>query len=96
MRKRIKGLERAGERAEIYRLLRLLRDWETRMVARGLALPKELGGGGSSSELPEVVDLADDEEPIDVDSYIIEVLIVDEVRVKRDHDGGAAGGTCLH
>ena len=42
---------------------------------RGLALPRELGVGAVSG-IAEVVDLVDDAEPIDVDSYIMDVLIV--------------------
>jgi len=82
-----------GDRAEAYSLLRQLRDWEMSSVARGLPMPAALRSDDDTVEVTETVDLTNDDEPIDIDSFIIDVLIVREVRVKRESDAvaGAAG-----
>ena len=59
------------------------------MVARGLPMPRELCSGAGTSggpEVAEVVDLMDNEDPIDVDTFIIEVLFVKEVSVKKEQE----------
>ena len=90
LRKTIGHLKRTGDRAEILRLLHMLRDWEMRSAARGLPLPPALRD--PSMEIAEVVDIADEQEPIDVDAFILDVLIVKEVRVKSEIDGTPKGG----
>ena len=49
LRKRLKELTRSGNRAEMYRLLSQMREYEVRMVARGIALPRALGGGAEAT-----------------------------------------------
>ena len=89
LRKKLKELDRAGDRAEAYRLLCLLRDWEMRLSARGLARPRALGDG-ASSDIAEVIDLSGDTEPIDLDSFLTDVLLVQVVKCESTVDGNEA------
>ena len=81
LRKLIKALDRAGDHTEVYRLLRALCEWEERMIARGMPLPPALRtamalrGESSVGAATVMVDLTDEQEPIDVDKYIVEVLV---------------------
>ena len=65
----------------MYRLLRALCEWEERMIARGMPLPPALRtamalrGESSVGAATVMVDLTDEQEPIDVDKYIVEVLV---------------------
>lgn len=90
LRKQLKLLQRQQAHGDIYRLLRQLRDWEICPPGLGGNVPKALrgigGGGASSSEVVEVIDISDETVIVDVDTYIIEVLLVKEVIVKQDLD----------
>ena len=89
LRTRIKALERRGAHGEIHRLLKELRQWEIRPPSLGGAQPACLrgddggGGGGSAGTVVEVIDLSGDDGGVayvDVDSYIIDVLLLKVVK----------------
>lgn len=81
LRKRLKALEKAQDYQEIYRLLRQLRELELCPPGLGGHMPEALRSGAcSSGEVAEVIDLSDEAVIIDVDSYIIEVLLVKVVK----------------
>ena len=87
LRARIKALERRGAHGEIHRLLKELRQWEIRPPSLGGAQPACLRGddenGGSSGAVVEVIDLSGDGGGVayvDVDSYIIDVLLLKVVK----------------
>ena len=97
----VRVLEKAGDRDEVFRLLRQLRDWERRPPSLGGALPACLRGeGGASADVSEVIAIADDDaQIIDADQFVREVLLV---RVTAptikpdpdaDPDADAADGT---
>ena len=83
LRARIKALQRRAAHGEIHRLLKELRQWEIRPPSLGGAQPACLRGddenGGSSGAVVEVIDLSGDD-CIDVDSYIIDVLLLKVVK----------------
>ena len=54
LKKKITDLKRAGDRAEILRLLRMLRDWEMLLAPRGLTLPAALRDNGSPEGVEHV------------------------------------------
>jgi hypothetical protein len=79
LRKAIAGLEKSGDRAEILRLLCQLRAWETHPPALGgVAFPGTTDTAGAN----EVIDLSDEGGIVglDVDQYIIDVLLVRVVK----------------
>jgi hypothetical protein len=85
LKKQIQTLQKKKKHTEIYRLLRQLRDYEIHNQARPPECLRSLGET-TTSDVQEVVDLtADDEEVIDVDKYILDVLLVNIV--KADPDG---------
>lgn len=89
LRKRIRQLEKQGAREEIFSLLHELREWELRPPALGGSVPNALRtAGADTSGVTEVIDISDEATIIDVDSYIIEMLLVKVV--KADLVGSAA------
>ena len=81
LRKRVRTLEKVQAHEEIHRLLKQLRDWELCPPSLGGRMPEALSGGaGMCREVAEVIDISDETVIIDVDTYILEVLIVREVK----------------
>jgi hypothetical protein len=89
LRKRIRQLGKQGACEEMISLLHGLREWELRPPALGGSVPNALRtAGADTSGVTEVIDISDDATIIDVDSYIIEMLLVKVV--KADPGGSAA------
>jgi len=80
LRKRVKALEQAQGHQEIYRLLRQLRDWELCPPGLGGRMPEALSSGAGSGGVAEVIDISDEAVIIDVDTYIIDMLVVSDVK----------------
>mmetsp|Transcript_5701 Transcript_5701/g.12043 ORF Transcript_5701/g.12043 Transcript_5701/m.12043 type:complete len:161 (-) Transcript_5701:72-554(-) len=83
LKKEIQKLQKLGKRGEarIYSLLKGLRDWE--MKPRNQPFP----GSRSDGDVDEIIDLTTNEEEkeiVDVDAFILNVLLVNVV--KRDPD----------
>lgn len=87
LRKTIKGLEKDKDHNQIYSLLRELRTWEERPPTLGGALPSFMRGD-STEEVTEAIDLTVEVYTIDVDTYIIDTLLVGVMTPKPDPDGG--------
>ncbi|KAH8046166.1 hypothetical protein JL720_16456 [Aureococcus anophagefferens] len=91
LRKTIQRLEQSREadkHEQIYQLLKELNRWQTRPPSLGGALPSWQRGSHDAT-VSEAIDLTVEENAIDVDSYIIDVLLVGVLRPKPDPDGGA-------
>ena len=71
LRKQIAELEKKKDKIGVWHLLRQLRAWEMR--------PPSLGGaaiaGSSDADVTETIDLTKEINAVDVDSYIIDVLL---------------------
>ena len=91
LRGEICALEKAGEHARIWHLLRQLRAWEERPPSLGGALPPCLRGTSDDDGAQEVIDVSDEHQIIDVDSFITDVLLVDVRAVKPDPDAPTSG-----
>ena len=86
LKSKIKELEKTDSHAEICKLLEQLRDWQ--VYNRGI--PQCLRDG--SSDTPEIYDLtAEDPEIINVDKYILEVLLVKVVKPDGPERKGTLG-----
>jgi len=90
LRKRIKTLQKAHAHQEIHRILRELRQWEIRPPGLGGTMPGSLSCGPSTrSEVTELIDVSgNDAEVVDVDTYILDLLLVKEV--KPDPEGSSS------
>ena len=92
LRKTINGLKKSSapdSHNKIYQLLRELNAWQTRPPSLGGSLPSWQRGLAEESAVTETVDLTAEETVIDVDTYIIDVLLVGVLQPKPDPDGGA-------
>ena len=79
LRKRIKELEKKEQHSEIYQLLDKLSRFEMKWGA--FPMGKQ---GKNDGEVEEIIDLTDDHEIIEVDTYIIDVLLVAVVKPDPD------------
>ena len=80
LKKQIHGLERKQDHQEIFRLLYTLSEWQ-KSVNR--PFPFVGDENDDDQEKPvELIDLTDDQEVIDVDAYILEVLLVKVVKAE--------------
>ena len=78
LRARVRALEKVGDHDEVYRLLRQLREWERRPPSLGGALPacmRSEAGGASNDDVCEVIVIADNDQIIDADQFVLEVLL---------------------
>ena len=92
LRKTIDGLKKSSapdSHNKIYQLLRELNAWQTRPPSLGGSLPSWQRGSAEESAVTETIDLTAEETVIDVDAYIIDVLLVGVLQPKPDPDGGA-------
>ena len=84
LKKQIHGLERRKDHQEIFRLLYTLSEWQ-----KSVNRPFPFVGDESDDdqEKPvELIDLTDDQEVIDVDAYILGVLLVKVVKAESMDD----------
>jgi hypothetical protein len=87
LKQEILALEDRGDRPRALELLRALREWEQWPQSLGGAQPPwERGAAGG--ECTETIDLtADDPDVVDVDTYIIDVLLTKVVAIKNEPGG---------
>ena len=78
---KLKELDRAGNQVEAYKLLRQLHDWEVRNVVRGLPMPGFMDNQ-SEVQMVDAIDLTNELEPVDLDTFILEVLFVKQVKAE--------------
>ena len=92
LKEKIKKLEKRRNHPEIHQLLHLLREWEQKNVTRGMPLPAALCGS-SSTDVVETVDITEEDEIIDVNTFILEKLLppTEELRVKIEASDDARG-----
>ncbi|GMI39885.1 hypothetical protein TeGR_g9470 [Tetraparma gracilis] len=82
LKKEIEKLRREGDREEIFRLLKGLAAWEMDPVRNCVPGTKRAAGGGY---VAEVIDMTKgDPEVIDVDTFILEVLLMKVVKADPD------------
>jgi len=100
LRRTLKGLERQGNHGRIYQLLRQLRDWEIRPRSLGGPVPafmRDSEGAGAAQDhgVAEVIDLSElnDDDVVDVDAFILEVLLVGVTKVQYSTCETRTGGT---
>ena len=90
LRKTIEGLKKSNAPVDqIYQLLRELNALQMRPPSLGGVLPSWQRGSTEESAVTEVIDLSAEDVVVDVDTYIIDVLLVGVLRPKPDPDGGA-------
>ena len=92
LRGTLKVLREQGDDGRIYQLLRQLRDWEIRPQSLGGQVPtfmREGAGAAQDQVVAEVIDLSalNDDDVVDVDAFILEVLLVGVMKVGYARDG---------
>jgi hypothetical protein len=82
LKKQIDGLERKNDHQEIFRLLSKLSEWE-KSVNRPFPFATHDELDQDDDEKPvEIIDLADDQDVIDIDTYILDVLLVKVIKAE--------------
>ena len=94
LRGTLKVLREQGDDGRIYQLLRQLRDWEIRPQSLGGQVPafmREEAEAAEDQVVAEVIDLSalNDDDVVDVDAFILEVLLVGVTKVGYAREGNA-------
>ena len=85
LRERIQEHLRLAQPREVHRLLRQLRDFETNPASLGGVLhPGSRGRQQDGGEVAEMIDLTDDKVIVDLDTFIIDVVLLKVVKPDPD------------
>ena len=85
LEKRIDALDKVKDEREIFRLLYTLSEWE-KSVNRPFPFVSDEDDKDDEEKPVEVIDLSDDQDVVDVDSYILGVLLVNVVKAEHVDD----------
>jgi hypothetical protein len=85
LKKRIDALDKEEDDREIFRLLYTLSEWE-KSVNRPFPFVSDEDDKDDEEKPVEVIDLIDDQDVIDVESYILGVLLVNVVKAEHVDD----------
>jgi hypothetical protein len=85
LKKRIDALDKEKDDREIFRLLYTLSEWE-KSVNRPFPFVSDEDDKDDEEKPVEVIDLIDDQDVIDVESYILGVLLVNVVKAEHVDD----------
>jgi len=105
---KVKRLAKAGRRGDVVRMLTAVEVWMTRHPSQARLLPRDIasllvpavaaGGGGEGQmiEVHDFVDLsADDaaaEELVDMETWVLDLVVVTEVKAEPGSDANQGGG----
>jgi hypothetical protein len=83
LKEKIDGLERKHDHEEIFRLLSTLSEWEKSVNRPFPFVVAHDGLDQDDDEKPvEIIDLTDDQVVIDIDTYILDVLLVKVIKAE--------------